>query len=383
VSGSRPARILFVDSSGYEDLGGASTVLDELIERVDRTRFVPALACLSPGRWPELVRARGTPAYSFPRARLRSARNLVGIVAGLAGVIRSRRIDLVHASENTALLYATLAGRLCGTPVLWHIHSPLQPRARSERAVAAVLRRLPPAHIVFTSEGARQRTIPFPGVAATVVPPGVDLARRAAGDGARARAAFGIPVGAPLVTMFARIEPMKGQADLVRALGTLRRTHPDVRAVLCGPPDRASRYWARLGELVGELDLAEHLQFPGDVRPPLKDDLVAASDVVAHPSLAESFGLAVLEAMAGGRAVVAGDTDGPRLLIEDGVDGVLVPPGDPDALGAALARLLDHPEERAALGAAAQRSARRHDVVAMVERFEAVWDEVLAQRGPG
>jgi len=377
VTGTGPARVLFVDSSGYEDLGGASTVLDELIRRVDRGRFVPALACLSPGRWPELVRSRGTPAYSFPRSRLRSPRNLATLVGGLARLIRARDIDLVHASENTALLYATLAARLTGTPVLWHIHSPLQPRARTERAVAAVLHRLPPAHIVFTSDGARRRSVAFGGVPSTVIPPGVDVAARAGGDGVRARAAFGIPATAPLVTMFARIEPMKGQIDLVRALGIVGKTHPDLHAVLCGPPDRASRYWARLQELAAELALGPRLQFPGDVRPPLKDDLVAASDVVAHPSLAESFGLAVLEAMAAGKAVVAGATDGPRLLIEDGRDGVLVPPGDVDALVEALAALLEEPERRARLGEAARRRAAAFSVDDMVRGVEAVWDAVL------
>jgi hypothetical protein len=59
--------VLLVDSSGYEDLGGASTVLNEIIRRVERERFIPVLACLSPGRWPELVRQAGTAAYSFPR----------------------------------------------------------------------------------------------------------------------------------------------------------------------------------------------------------------------------------------------------------------------------------------------------------------------------
>ena len=376
---ARPARVLLVDSSGYEDLGGASTVLNELILGVDRSRFVPVLACLSPGRWPEVVRAGGTAAYSFPRSRLRSPRNLLGLVAGLRSVIRDQRVDLVHASENTALLYASLAGRITGTPVLWHIHSPLRPRARSEKMVAHVLRRTPPAHIVFTSAGAQRRTIPFPGVPWSVVMPGVDLDRRASGDGARGRAAFDIPDGVPLVSMFARIEPMKGQVDLLRALGALRRTHPDLHAVMCGPPDRSSPYWAKIQQLVGELDLGDRLRIPGDVRPPLKDDVVAASDVVVHPSHAESFGLAVLEAMAAGKAVVAGATDGPRLLIDDGVDGVLVEPGDVDALAHAVARLLDHPEERAALGWAAAVSARRHGVRDMVRRFEALWDQVLAR----
>ena len=384
MSPPRPARVLLVDSSGYEDLGGASTVLDELIRRVDRTRFVPSLACLSPGRWPELVRARDTPAYSLPRTRLRSPANLLTLVRGLCHAIREQQADLVHASENSALLYAAVAGHLTRTPVVWHIHSPLRPRGRTEQTTLRVLRRLPPVRIVFTSLGAQRRTVAFPGVPWSVVTPGVDIVACASGDAARGRQAFGLPDDAEVLSVFARIEPMKGQLDFVESLGRLARHRPRLYGVMCGPADHQGGYWRRIQELVRRHGLGERLVIPGDVRPPLKHDVVAASDVVVHPSHAESFGLAVLEAMAGGRAVVAAATDGPRLLIDDGVDGVLVPPGDVDALTEALAGLLDDPARRAALGAAAARRAEGHGVDDMVQRFEDLWDDVLAtDRGTG
>ncbi len=379
---AEPAHVLLVDSSGYADLGGASTVLNEIISRVDRDRFVPALACLSPGGWPDLVRQSGTAAYSFPRSRLRSPRNLVALVLGLRAVVQREKTTLIHASENTALLYASVTGRLTRTPVIWHIHSPLQPRGRAERAVARVLRRLPPAHIVFTSDGARRRTVPFPDVEWSVVTPGVDVEQCRSGDPARGRDAFRIPGDALVLSMFARVGLMKGQADFVAALGRLSTRFPNLYGVMCGPADEGSAYWRRLQRLVVEHHLEERLLIPGDVRPPLKDDLVAGSDIVVHPSHAESFGLAVLEAMAAGKAVVAADTDGPRLLIEDGVSGVLVPPGDVDALSAALARLLDDPGARAALGAGAALVGERHGVDDMVRKFEALWDDVLGRR-PG
>ncbi len=378
---SAPVHVLLVDSSGYEDLGGASTVLNEIIGRVDRTRFVPALACLSPGRWPELVRAGGTAAFSFPRSRLRSPRNLMALVFGLRDVARREGVALIHASENSALLYASLAGRLTRTPVIWHIHSPLQPRARSERAVARVLRLVRPAHIVFTSSGAQRRTIPFAGVPWSVVTPGVDLERCRSGDPERGRRAFGIPSDAVVLSMFARVGPMKGQADFVGCVGRLAARYPNLYGVMCGPADKSSAYWRKLEGLVTEYGLEDRLVIPGDVRPPLKDDLVAGSDVVVHPSHAESFGLAVLEAMAAGKPVVAADTDGPRLLIEDGVSGVLFGPGDVEGLTSTVARLLDDPSERAAVGTAAARASEPYGVEEMVRRFEALWDDVLGHGG--
>jgi glycosyltransferase involved in cell wall biosynthesis len=178
--------------------------------------------------------------------------------------------------------------------------------------------------------------------------------------------------------MFARVGPMKGQVDFVDSMGNLVARYPNLYGVMCGPADKGSDYWHTLERRVRDHGLGERLIIPGDVRSPLKDDLVAASDIVVHPSHAESFGLAVLEAMAAGKPVVAAATDGPRLLIEDRVSGVLVEPGNVEALTSALRRLLDDAGERASLGAGAARAAQRYGVDEMVRRFEALWDEVLS-----
>jgi glycosyltransferase involved in cell wall biosynthesis/GT2 family glycosyltransferase len=377
ITPARPVRVMLVDSIGYEELGGASTVLDEIIEHVDRTRFVPVLVCLSRGRWPEQVRARGTAAYSIPRMRLRSVRNLVEVVNGIRDVIRSQGTALVHASENTTLAYASIAGWLSRVPVVWHIHSPLQARSRRERLAARVLRLLRPAHIVFTSSGARERTMDFGRVETSVINPGTDLDRCRSGDAARGRRTLGIPEDAEVVSMFARVDPMKGQVDFVECVGRLAESHPRLFAVMCGPGDRKGGYWQRLYELSRRYGIVDRLLMPGDLRSPLKEDVLAASDVVVHPSHAESFGLAVLEAMAAGKPVVAAGTDGPRIMITDGETGMIVPVADPGALASAVGRLLGDQSLRQRIGSAAAVAAQSYPVEAMVRRFEDLWSAVL------
>lgn len=372
-----PVRVLLVDSMGYEELGGASTVLNEIIEHVDRSRFVPVLACLSRGRWPEQVRATGTAAYSIPRTRLRSLRNVFEVVSGIRTVIRSEGATLVHASENTALVYAAIAGAVTRVPVIWHIHSPLQARSREERLAARILHALRPAHIVFTSPGARKRTLAFKGVPTSVVLPGTDLERCRSGDGERARNILGIPKDALVVSTLARVEPMKGEHDFVECIGRLAPRHPELIAVMCGPGDRDGSYWQGLEDLSRRHGITDRLLMPGDVRSPLKEDVLAATDIFVHPSHAESFGLAVLEAMAAGKPVVAADTDGPRLMITDGEDGLIVPVADPGAMASAVDRLLVDPELRTRLGARADATAESYRVDAMVGRFEELWSEVL------
>lgn len=377
---SRPTRVLLVDTIGYEELGGASTVLDEIIKRVDRSRFVPVLLCLSTGRWPEQVRAAGTAAYSIPRARLRSIRNLFQVVNGIRNVIDREGIELVHASENSSLLYAAIAGAVARVPVIWHIHSPLRARSREERFAARILRLLKPAHIVFTSPGARTRTIEFKGVPSSVVLPGTDLERARSGEAERAREVLGIPKDALVVSMLSRIEPMKGVRDFVECIGRLADRHPELMAVMCGPGDRDGSYWQGLYELSHRYGTDGRLLMPGDVRSPLKEDILAATDVFVHPSHAESFGLAVLEAMAAGKPVVAADTDGPRLMITDGEDGLLVPVANPEAMSSAVERLLVDPELRSRIGANAAAKTETYRVDAMVDRFEDLWSKVLGSR---
>lgn len=376
---SGPARILLVDSIGYTAMGGAATVVNEVLERADRARHVPVLVCLSRGQWPDAARAKGISAYSLPRTRLRSVRNLVEVVGGLRRIIRDESIDLVHASENTALVYSGLACRLTRIPLVWHIHSPLQPRSREERLVARLLPHLGPRHVVFTSPAAQRKSIDFGAATTSVIFPGVDLEACRAGDGPRGRAGFGIPPEAEVVSMLARVVPDKGARTFVECAGALVRRRPNLWALLCGPGDRQGAFWRSLDERRRELGVEERLILPGDIRPPQRDDVVAMSDVVLHTSPAESFGLSVLEAMAAGKPVVSSDVDGPRILIDPGVDGLLVPSGDVAGFVDAVAALLDDPDRRRSLGDRAAATAARYPIDKTVGQVEDLWDELLAR----
>lgn len=340
------------------------------------------LACLTEGGWPDEARAAGIPAYCFPRTRLRSPSNLRAVVGGLRRVVGDEGVDLIHASENSALAYSGLTARRTGTPVVWHVHSPLQPRSLEERLVARVLPRLRPDHVVYTSAAAQARSVPLGG-AASVVMPGVDAGACRAGDPDRAATAFGIPATSAVVSMFARVVPEKGAEVFLEAVGLLARARPELFAVLCGPGDERGPFWRHLERRRHELGIAERFLLPGDVRSPRKEDLVARSALVMHTSPAESFGLSVLEAMAAARPVVAADVDGPRLMIDSGVDGVLVPPGDAAAFARAAAALLDDPEGRQAMGARAARAAERFPITATVGAMEEVWDGVLRRDPAG
>lgn len=216
------------------------------------------------------------------------------------------------------------------------------------------------------------------GIAAeriALVPSGVELERFAGLDRGAARRGLGISAVDRVVAIVGSLHRRKGHEVLLRALAQLfgeRGSVPLVLAAGDGPEREA------LASLASELGVAPRVRWLGrceDVRP-----VLAAADVVASPSLAEGLGVATIEALAAGRAVVASAVGGLRELVRDGEEGLLVPAADPAALATALARLLDDADLRDRLGRAARVRAAEFSTAAMARGTEAVYERALAGR---
>lgn len=175
-----------------------------------------------------------------------------------------------------------------------------------------------------------------------------------------------------------RAERRKGAMYLLRAYAALKRSHSDVRLILAssGP---------QLGEMrrfVRDERLADVL-FAGRVSDVDKARFLRTADIFCAPSTGqESFGIVLLEAMAAGRAVVASDIHGYKRVVQRNVTGLLVDPKDPDALCAALARLIEDPALRDQLGAAGARRATDFDWRHVTDQLVDVYREVLSARAP-
>lgn len=207
-----------------------------------------------------------------------------------------------------------------------------------------------------------------------VVPSGVAVESFRDLDRTAARRALAIDDERPVLAIVASLHTRKGHAVLLEALAeVLRRgARPLCLAAGTGPEGEALHDQARRLDLAGTVRWLGQVQ---DVRP-----VLAASDVVVMPSLAEGLGVAAIEAMAAGRAVVASRVGGLPELIDDGVQGLLVPPGDAAALAAALVRCLDDVALRERLGAAGRLRAGSFSTLAMARGTEAVYERALAAR---
>jgi glycosyltransferase involved in cell wall biosynthesis len=184
--------------------------------------------------------------------------------------------------------------------------------------------------------------------------------------------------GALRVGILGRIAPWKGQDVFVEAFA---RAFPDggATAVVAGAPlFGEDEYDQLLRERVTALRIGDRVEFAGFV-----DDvpgLLAGLDVLVHASvIPEPHGQVVVEGMAAGLAVIASAAGGPAEIVTDGSDGLLVAPGDGEALAGALRRLAEDPALRERLGAAARRRAADFDPDRVVPVIHDVYARVMSR----
>jgi glycosyltransferase involved in cell wall biosynthesis len=268
------------------------------------------------------------------------------------------RADVVHSHDIYNNLFATLWARVARVPVViasrrwWHTLN--RPAHRLACAIGYRLadRVLANCDAVAASLVKDER-VPVDRV--VVIPNFVDESAfdpMPAPTREQLLAAFGVPPGALVVGVVARLNPIKDHASLIRAISTLAPRWPTLHLVVVGKGVAREE----LGRLVAELGLTERVHFVG--LQPQKPNPHALFDVSVLPSRSEGFPNVVLEAMAAATPVVATAVGGTRDAVVSGETGLLVPPGDTQALAIAIESLLGDPARRASLGAAAQQRAR-------------------------
>src|SRR5262245_10927028 len=326
-----------------------------------------------------LVAKEGLPAariaYLPALRRWRSVAARLALPAALLRLARlARGADVLYACTLSSFPYCLLAGRLAGVPAVVHVYSSY-PTARPYRKHLLGRAR----HLIAPSADslalARDALGGFaPGTRARVVYNGMDLARIAREADAPAGVVPGVP--GRRLGMVGNLDARKNPALLVEALAAVRRDVPDAHALLIGA-FRDPGYEARVGERIAALGLGNAVTVTGFLANPFP--LVRALDLVVHPATRDPFPLALLEAMALERPIVATAVGGIPEMLEDGVSGVLVPPGDAGALAAAAVPLLRDPERRARIGRAArERLATRFSLEAFAAGMFAAFEEARA-----
>ena len=294
----------------------------------------------------------------------------------LARRLRAINPDLVHANTLKAGIYGSLAARLAGVPVIWHVRDRIAPDYLHAPAVwpmRALIATIPDGVIanseathatLWRHRGGETRIVYSP-VSAPAAPPEPALAP--------------LPQRNFTVGMVGRIARWKGQhvflEAFARAFPSGNETAVLVGEALFGEADAA--YGRELRELVRRLDIVDRVEFRG-----FRDDVwaeLARMDLLVHGSITpEPFGQVIVEAMLAGIPVIASAGGGPSEILTDRDSGLLYPPGNVDALAQALRRLRNDTPQRIRLRDKARTRAERFAPEAQASKVMELYRSVIA-----
>ena len=386
----RPAILFLTDTASR--LAGAERSLLSLLESLPADAYRPIVWTFEEGPLATIAREAHAEVVVKRLGIIQRTRNplklllygaffLHGVVS-LAWVIWRRGVSIVHINKNTLALPGIPAARLAGAKALWHVRNPVR---RFGRLGAWLVRRCHAIALVSEWVAAPFREA-FPDASATmhIVPEGIDPARFDERPAGRAlREALGLGEDQLLIGTVGRITRWKGQDVFLRAAARLAASFPQARFAIVGdcvssPAERQAdeAFKAELLSLAKELGLDQKVFFLGH-----REDIPAvmnALDVFVLPSRQEPFGLVVLEAMAAGCPIVATNAGGVPEIVRHEGEALLVPADDPDAMAAAIERLLADKALGERLGRAAAERARTEFPL---WRFGARFREIYAGLG--
>jgi glycosyltransferase involved in cell wall biosynthesis len=303
------------------------------------------------GRPAEAVADEGTIAKVL--AYVPSAASLVRAAA----FVRRNRIQVIHATDRPRdASYVSVLAKMTGTISVVHMHSnagrhltrPTLWGMRQATSIFSVSNFIRDG-LIDLGLGSQKISTIHNAVDADYFNPDMDAKFRRP-----IRQQYGIPEAAPLVGIAARMTYWKGQRELLGAVSQLRDLYQDLHVLILGADE--PEYRLALESMARDGGIAERVHFAGfqqDLRPFLHE-----IDIFVHPSYWEPFGLAIVEAMAMRKPVIACNAGGVPEIITDGKDGALVEPKSSEAVATALTVLLRDPELRRRMGEAARATVR-------------------------
>jgi glycosyltransferase involved in cell wall biosynthesis len=384
---------------GNLDLGGGQEVVRTL------TRHLPAFGCEpvvatftdgplraeieSSGVVVEVLNGRRRDMIALPAAIV----DLVRIRRQLAAVIAKHRVQVIqtHLLRSLDFLVLTLRSEPGVRSIYWTVHNALldlradqlqhrrwllEPKRQLHRVLYRAGGRRVDAFIAVSTdvgEAVRRDYHPRRG-RLVVIPNGVDLERFGEPvDRTAVRRRLGVPNGARLLIVVAKLFEQKGHGVLLETLPKVLARHPDLEILLAGEGPLRSQ----LGRQAETSGSGHRVHFLGNRRD--LPELLAASDLFVLPSLWEGLPMALLEAMASRLPVIATDVSGSREVLADG-GGVLVPPGDVERLTSAITDILADPTQASALGQAGrERVERRYSAARQAAQHAALYRARLGQ----
>jgi glycosyltransferase involved in cell wall biosynthesis len=356
--------------------GGAERLAVSVLTNLD-PQVYDRYMCLSrssEGYLVEHAKAAGVKVFQLDR---RSRYDLLPWLR-LVRLMRREKIEILHTHKHGSNFWGAIISLVTGVPVfLAHEHSWQYSGSRVRILIDRFLIARRATKMIAVSAPDREAMISIEHISPSkivVLPNGINF--NAPTDVEAVRDELRLPPGS-LVIACVGVRAEKRVDLVLRALDLLRDTQPNLQLLVIG--DYQSELEA-LGEIADSLQLSQRIRFLGERHD--VPSLLAVSDLAVLASDREGAPLAILEYMAAGCAIVASRVGGIPNMIEDGVEGLLVEPGDAELLARSIAQLAESPTRRAELGSAArERQARDFSLNAVVRQTVELYDESLGRPG--
>lgn len=374
------------------DQGGSAIHTAWMVKLLDKNKYSSSFLCgsldqLTPEEENELKSA--CEVFAVEPSLKRDPHPFYDFIAllKLCRFYKKHKFDIIHTHTSKAGFIGRLAARFTGAKMV--VHSPhghifygyfgklkTQMYIIMEKIAAANTDRM----LVFTELAVQDHLDVGVGRKEMfrIVPSGVPIDKYLKPEipPEKVRETLGIPADAKVIGGVARIDHVKGIKYLVEAFISLAKKRSDVYLIVAGEGDEREELTALIKEK-GLEKRAFLLGLRRDI-----PDLFHAMDIFVLPSLNEGYGKVVVEAMSAGRPVVATNVGGVRTIVEDGVTGLLIPPGDSEAIVNAVEKLLDNPALATEMGYKGRSSVKEErSVAAMIKNLDGIYSGLIEEKG--
>jgi len=375
-----PGEVISICHVAVGDLwAGAEVQLKVLLSKlVGRAEINLSVILFNEGRLKNEIDALGIPVRVFPESRWGSGK----IFLELVREFKKSNIQIIHTHKYKDTILAAPAAKLCGIPhVVRTVHGLREPfeglqafRMSLYEAIERTVHRYCVDSIIGVSSQIERKCKAEGEVSrVTCIRNGIDLEGKSAqADRWRTRKELSVDLGTCLIGTVGRLTPVKGISYLLQAARILMHQGANVKVLVVG--DGSIRQ--DLMTQTRDLGISENVVFLGHRED--TDVLLQALDIFVLPSLSEGIPMALLEAMAASRSVVASRVGGTPEIIEDGCEGFLVEPMDVNSLAERCRRLIEFPDVARKMGEQARKRVERNfSATAMADRVESVYKELL------
>lgn len=348
------------------DIGGAESMLFELVQRIDKNKFIPEVGCLKgKGIVGKKLGTLGIKVRYFHIEKLWHIYKLLKVVTFL----RQDCFDILHSYLFHANIIGRVCGKIAGIPIIISSIRVCEKKKLYHLWMDRITNWMVNLEICVSKE-VKNFTIEKVGIPEhklEIVENGISDSFLDAVTSYRNKKVSSLIVGT-----IARLSRQKGIEYLLYAAKRVINQFPDITFVIAGKGPLASQ----LKELSIKLGISGKVRFLGfrnDI-----PELLSVIDIFVLPSLWEGMPNVVLEAMAAEKPVIATDTGGSKDLIDSNINGVLVEPGNSEALAKAILKLLGDPAQRQRLGESARGKIKeRFPIDKMISKTEQIYTQLL------